>query len=342
MLYSLRRFSEDEVAQQRMKIMKFYERYGEKASREAFGVDRKLISKWRKRLRDGGGRLSALIPLSTRLHRVRRSEVSPEVIGFIRSLREKHPGLGKEKIKPLLDRYCAERNLKTVSESTIGNIIKRQKFFYQKAGRVYHDPASKWAQNAVKRKKRLKVKHPIKPEEFGHIVSDTVERVTEGIKDYFYSAIDARLKFAITINYKRRSSRNMKDFYKRFKSVYPGTIKSWQTDNGSENSGEFADELKKDGIPHYFSYPRCPKINTCIERYNRTIQEEFIDNNLDVIHDKPLFHRRLAEYLIFYNTKRPHKSLGLKTPLDYLIENGKMSQMYLTYTFSCFLPKNEL
>ncbi len=81
-----------------------------------------------------------------------------------------------------------------------------------------------------------------------------------------------------------------------------------------------------------FSYPRCPKINTYIERYNRTIHEEFIDNNLDVIHDKPSFNQRLADYLIFYNTQRPHKSLGLKSPVEYLIANGGMSQMSLTYT----------
>ncbi|MCX7943753.1 MAG: integrase core domain-containing protein [Deltaproteobacteria bacterium] len=86
------------------------------------------------------------------------------------------------------------------------------------------------------------------------------------------------------------------------------------------------------GIPHYFSYPRCPKINTYIERYNRTIQEEFIEANLDIIHDKSLFHQRLGEYLIFYNTQRPHKSLGLKSPLEYLVENGEMLQMSLTYT----------
>ncbi|MGQ9638766.1 MAG: integrase core domain-containing protein, partial [Thermodesulfobacteriota bacterium] len=85
-------------------------------------------------------------------------------------------------------------------------------------------------------------------------------------------------------------------------------------------------------MPHYFSYPRCPKINTFIERYNRTIQEEFIDNNLDIIDDKPLFSKRLADYLIFYNTERPHKSLGLKSPLQYLIEKGVMSQKSLTHT----------
>jgi len=211
---------------------------------------------------------------------------------------------------------------------------KRHKFFFGKeTGRIYHDPNSKWAKRSERKAKRLKIKHPLKPEDFGHIVSDTIVRIEDGIKYYFYSAIDAKLKFALTLNYKRLTSRNMKDFYERFKRVYPCAIKSWQTDNGSENLGEFDEQLKKDGIPHYFSYPRCPKINTYIERYNRTIQEEFIDNNLDVIHDKIVFNKRLVDYMIFYNTERPHKSLGLRSPIEYLIENMGMSQMYLTYTF---------
>jgi transposase InsO family protein len=331
MLYSLRKFTRDEVAEQRMKIIKFYDQYGEEATKEAFGADRKVISKWRKKLQDNGS-LTALIPLSTRPHRVRRSTVSQEIVDFIRGMREKHPRLGKEKIKPLLEKYGEERGIKVPSESTIGNIIKRHKFFFQKSGKVYHDPGSKWAQNKVKKKKRIRVKHPPKPQEFGHILSDTVERVTDGIKDYFFSAIDAKLKFAMTLNYKRLTSRNMKDFYLRFKEVYPGVIKDWQNDNGSENLGEFDEQLTREGIPHFFSYPHCPKINTYIERYNRTIQEEFIDNHLDLIHDKELFHKELSEYLIFYNTQRPHKTLGLKSPLDYLISQGGMSQMSLTYT----------
>jgi len=139
------------------------------------------------------------------------------------------------------------------------------------------------------------------------------------------------MKFVLTLNYKSLNSRNNKDFYQRFKSVYPENIKDWQSDNGAENLGEFDQQLEKDQIPHLFSYPRCPKINTYIERYNRTIQEEFIDNNMDIIHDKILLNQKLADYLIWYNSKRPHKSLGLKSPLQYLLEKGGMSQKYLTY-----------
>jgi hypothetical protein len=45
MAASLRRFSENEVAQQRLKIIKFYEKHREEATKEAFAVGRKLVSK---------------------------------------------------------------------------------------------------------------------------------------------------------------------------------------------------------------------------------------------------------------------------------------------------------
>jgi len=333
MLNSLRSFGESEIAQQRMKIMKFYEVYGEGATREAFGADRKVISRWRKRLREAGGRLSALVPHSTRPRRLRSSPVHYRVIGYIRDLRQEHPRLGKEKIKPLLDGYCKQGGFPLVSVSTIGNIIRRHKLFFQRAGRLYHDPSSGYAQNPRKQE-RAKIKRSPRPSDFGHIVSDTIERFTDGIKDYFYSAMDIRSRFALTLNYKHLSSKNMEDFYERFQSVYPREIKTWQSDNGSENLGVFDAALKRDGVNHLFSYPRCPKINAYIERYNRTLQEEFIDNHLDLIHDKPLFCQKLADYLIFYNTQRVHKGLQNKTPVDYLIEQGVLSQKCLTYTVS--------
>ncbi|MCX7794393.1 MAG: helix-turn-helix domain-containing protein [Thermodesulfovibrionales bacterium] len=230
MVASLRRFSGKEVAQQRLKIIKFYEKRGEDATKEAFGVDRKLISKWRKRLKENGGRLEELIPYSTRPKRTRKSEIPREIIDFIRRLREKYPRLGKEKIKPLLDEYCKDKGLKTISEATVGNIIRRHNFFFQKSGRVYHNPDSKSAKKSRHRQKRTKVKHPPRPKEFRYIISDTVERITDGIKDYFYSAIDATGKFALTLNYKRQNSKNMRDFYERFKSVYTCEIKVWQSD----------------------------------------------------------------------------------------------------------------
>lgn len=334
MLHSLRQFNESDVAKQRMKMIKFYDQYGENATKQAFGADRKVISRWKQRLWQKDGKLSALVPCSTRPHRVRTSTVPREAIEFIRDLREEHPRLGKEKIKVFLDSFCHKNSLRPISISTIGKIIKRHHLFFQKSGRVYHLPDGKKAQAYRLKTKRLRIKHSPKNPDFGHIVADTVHWVTDGVKDYFYNAIDASMKFSFTLNYKRLSSRNMKDFFDRFKQVYPLPVRVWQSDNGPENLGEFESHLKQLGIPHFFSYPNCPKINTFVERYNRTLQEEFIVNHLDIINDKTLFHKALADYLIFYNTLRPHKSLDLKSPIQFLIQKSKMSHMFATHTFT--------
>ena len=334
MLYSLRKFSRSEVAQERHKILIFYKKYGEKATKEAFGADRKLIHVWKKRLARQGNQLMALVPSSTRPRRVRKMTTEPRIIEFIRDMRRKHPRIGKEKIKPFLDKYCKEITIPSVSESTIGKIIKRHKFFYQRAGRIYHDPNSQFALNAQKRKKRLRVKHPPRHTEFGHFQADSSFLFLDGMRRYIISAIDSKLKFAFSSCYSYLSSRNVRDFIKRLEMVYPLSIKSVQTDNGPEFLGDFDEYLKSRNIPHYFSYPRCPKINGCVERFNRTLKEEFVENNYDVISDIELFRKKLVEYLVFYNTERPHKSLALKSPIDHLILKGAMSKMFATYTLT--------
>ena len=335
MLASLQRFDTSEIAKERLKILQFFDKYGEKATKEAFGADRKVISRWRQRMACQKGKLQALIPTSTRPLTLRSSTVDSRIITFIRRERELHPRVGKEKLKPDVDEFCLQLGIATISTSTIGREIKRNKFFFQRAGRMYHHPSQKRA-DSQRKKKRMRIKHSPRPEDYGHIVADTVTRVTDGVKDYFMSAIDAKGKFALTLRYKHITSRNMKDFYHRFKEVYPGKITVWQTDNGSENLGEMDQQLEADGIPHLFIYPRCPKIDTFIERYNRTLQEEFIDENLDTIHDQQEFGKLLADWNIYYNTKRRHHSLGLKSPLQYLIDNYQMSHMSWTYTVACF------
>jgi hypothetical protein len=332
MLHSLRRFSRDEVAQERYRILGFYDVYGEKATKEAFGVDRKLVHVWKKRLTASDGRLEALLPHSTRPIRVRRMRIDPRIIQCIRRMRQEHPKIGKEKLKPFVDKYCNEVHIPFVSESTIGKIIKRHKFFYQRSGRVYHDPCSNWMKERRRKPKRLRVKHAPKHTEFGHFQADSSVKFMDGIRRYMISAIDSTLKFSFSSCYSQLTSRAARDFLRRLELVYPLSIKSLQTDNGAEFLGEFDAYLKHKGIPHYFIYPRCPKINGCIERFNRTLKEEFINNYLHLIDDLPRFREKLVDYLVFYNTERPHKTLGLKSPLDYLVSQGATSKMIATRT----------
>jgi transposase InsO family protein len=332
MLSSLKRFSKDEVAQERLRIIEFYDEYGECATKKAFRVGRNTLWVWKQRLKNNRNKISSLIPDSTTPKSRRQMQTSPKVLAHIRYLREKHTRLGKEKIKPLLDQYCKKEKIVTISESTIGKVIKRNNFYFQKSGKLYHNPNSAWAKRRVNKKKRNRVKKPPRPESFGYIEMDTVIKFVDAVKVYFLTAIDVKLKFAFSLPYGKLNSRNTVDFFKKLRTVYPITIITVQTDNGLEFLGEFEEYLEKQNIPHVFIYPRCCKINGTIERFNRTIQEDFIDENLHIVADQKLFSSKLIEYLIFYNTERPHKSLGLQSPLGYLQKQCGMSNNSVTYT----------
>jgi len=333
MLKSLRRFSKDEVAPERLKIIEFYKEYGEKTTRKAFGVRRNTIWVWKKRLKDSKNSISSLIPTSTVPKSKRGMSTDYRIVEFIKTLRGKHPRLGKEKIKPLLDKYCRQEQIKSLSVSTIGKVIKRKNFFFQKSGKVYHNPESGFAKR--KKTKRIRVRYAPKPTDVGYLEMDTVLYFVDGIRNYFYSAIDVKSKFVFSYHYKNLNSQNTVDFFKKVELVYPFPITTIQTDNGLEFLGDFEDYLKKRNIPHVFIYPRCCKINGVVERYQRSLQEEFIDNNLDTIHNPTLFTRKLIEYLLFFNTERVHKAHGLKTPMDYLILKGGLSKMSVTSTEYC-------
>jgi len=331
LILSLRKFDSSEIARQRMKIIKFYETYGEEVTKEAFGVNRKTIYVWRKRLKEKKGKLVGLIPFSTKPKNTRRMTTNPKVIEFIKSTREKYPRLGKEKIYPLLCAFCAKEGIKPIKESTIGKVIKRNNLFFQRQERIYHNPNFKYMANRHKTK-RLRLRYAPKPKDLGHIQMDTILRFEDGKKFYFYSFIDTKGKYAFCLPYKKLDSGNTLDFYRKIVEILPYKIKSIQTDNGLEFLGHFDQYLKRQNIPHFFTYPRCPRINGVVERFNRSLQEEFITPNIYLIHNQKLFSSLLADYLIFYNYQRVHKALGLKSPAAYLFEKGIMSKKSVTYT----------
>ncbi len=332
-LRSISSFSKSEVADFRLKVIEFHKTYGMAATIAAYGVTKPTLYRWKKILVDNQGRLESLIPTSTAPKRKRVMITDPKVLEFIKQLREKRNHLGKEKIKPLLDDYCLKEKITSISESTIGKVIKRYNF-YPKSRRIYHNPSHSHSKARLSYK--TKVKRSPKPAGYGYVEVDTVVRFIHGIKLYVLNAVDVNLKFQFSYGYMRLNSKNSTDFLKRLELVYPiiNGIHSVQTDNGLEFMGEFDDYLGRKQIKHLFIYPRCPKINAYVERANRTLIEEFIEGNehlvLDDIHD---FNCALVDYLVWYNTERVHKSLGNVSPINNLLKNlPPKSQMYVTYT----------
>lgn len=338
MLPSLRKFSVDEVAQERLKIIEFYDTHGEAETLKYFQVNRKTLHVWKKKLAQSGQKLESLVAHSTRPKHVCRMTTDSRVVQFIREMRETHPHLGKEKIKPLLDQHCQALGIRSLAVSTIGKIIQRHRLFFQKTGRVYHNPNSKQAQNHGRtHTPRERVRYAPHPEDLGHWQLDTMIRQLDRLKVYFYSAIDTKGKVAFSLPYSQLNSRNAKDFFEKLQAWSVITIHDVQTDNGAEFEGEFDAYLHVLHIPHRWSYPRCPRINGCIERYQRTLNEEFIQVHEDSIREPQEFLRHLGEYLVFYNSERIHHALHKQTPFAYLLSQRQMSKMSVTHTGCCLI-----
>lgn len=78
-----------------------------------------------------------------------------------------------------------------------------------------------------------------------------------------------------------------------------------------------------------------PQLNAKIERFNRTLQEEFLDYHMHLFYDLNELNQKLMDWLLFYNTKRPHHTLNNLPPLKYIINTFGFSNMLWTYTLTC-------
>ncbi len=135
--------------------------------------------------------------------------------------------------------------------------------------------------------------------------------------------------------YSSKHSKNAADFLKRLHYLFEARIENLQTDNGSEFAKYFSDACRSLGIVQYHTYPRTPKMNAHIERFNRTISEDFIEERrLLLVSDIDRFNDELVEWLLWYNTERPHQSLGMLSPLQYIVRtlSAEECQRYWTRT----------
>jgi len=57
---------------------------------------------------------------------------------------------------------------------------------------------------------------------------------------------------------------------------------------------------------HYHTYSKTPKMNAYVERFNRIIQDDFIDWRLYELKNPDEFNRLLIDYLIFCSAERAH------------------------------------
>jgi putative transposase len=331
---------QQQVIELRLKIIEFFDEYGEEATRKAFGKSRSTVYLWKRKLSLSGGRLSALAPESKAPHHKRGRVVLLFIRSFIIGYRTLHPGVDKTTITPPLTTACLRAGVKPVSESTVGRIIhdlKAQGRLPRKVragidgrtGKLHLREARK-----PSKKMRRKGFYPTLPGELVEL--DTVDIFVDGLKRYLVTAIDLPTRFAFAYIYKSSSSACARDFLFKLMEVAPFKIARVQTDNGHEFLAHFIRACEAQKLTHFFNYPRHPQSNAHLERFNRTIQEQFAYWHIDYLDEVEIFNRKLMKYLLWYNTEKVHRGIGKVPPLRYYVDKfitPKKSNMYWTLTY---------
>ncbi|HEU6455323.1 MAG TPA: IS3 family transposase [Roseateles sp.] len=88
-----------------------------------------------------------------------------------------------------------------------------------------------------------------------------------------------------------------------------------RSDNGLVfSSRRYTALVRSYGLQQEFITPYCPQQNGMVERVIRTLKEQCIHRHR--FESQQHASRVIADWIQFYNTRRPHQALGMKTPAE--------------------------
>jgi len=147
--------------------------------------------------------------------------------------------------------------------------------------------------------------------------TDTIIVNWYGQRRAIFTACEDKTKIAYARVYPSEASANAADFLTRLVYLSDNQVTIMHSDNGGEFAGKFKQACNQLGITQIYSRVKQPKDNPALERFNWTLQDEWLamsEVGLDVIIQA---NRDLTEWLIEYNFNRPHQSLAYQTPIEY-------------------------
>ena len=267
-----------------------------------YGVPRSSYYYWHSRWADSGKKLSSLydLPKIAKSHPKKISGMRKELILEVR----KQTGFGKYNLSYVLERdYGVE-----VSPTGINNLLGREKILKKQKKRKRTRKLCDYVYYPGE-KLQLDVKH--------------WKRVA-----YQYDIIDCATRIKYKRLYDNFTPQNTVDFLKRAERFFAPAFEfqAVQTDNGMENTyTQFPHTktkhpvdvyLESRGIEHILIKASSPHLNGFIERSHGVDKRGF------KLTGKEMTYKNLNEFLTKdcarYNTYRPHQSLGMKTPMEYL------------------------
>ena len=250
-----------EEVERRVKILGFWEVHGEEAARDALGVSHRTLYRWQKALRSAQGKLLVLDPQSTAPRKRRTRQYDHSYLEKVITLRRSYPRLGKQKIAVLLGVSAS------YAGRTLGDLARRNLLPFERKLSWYA------REHVFRERRREQRKKHRRPPGTRVVQVDTVVRFVDGLKRYIVTGIDTETRFAFALCYANHSSASAADFLAKYRLL--AHIPAVQTDNGSEFAHLFDEACTREDIPRYHTYPRSPRMNGTVERFNRTLSEDW-------------------------------------------------------------------
>lgn len=253
-----------------------------------FGFDPATISRWNKKAGAAG---AWVIPTTSSKPHHHPKELDRATVRRIITLRIQLKGRCAEVIHAQLQKEGVPVSLSSVKRTLDRHLLTKKKSPWKKLHFQTPRPS------------------PVKPGDLVQV--DTVHIMqTEQKRIYIYTLIDLYSRWSYAWASEKLSTHNSILFVSKARSKAPFTFQCIQSDHGPEFSRLFTKRIK---TAHRHSRIRTPNDNAHVERFNRTIQDEFL-NRIPV--DVKAINRGLPKYLQYYNTERLHLGINLKTPLE--------------------------
>ena len=286
----------------RLQVVRLYLEEGYAASliQEELGVGAKTICTWAKKYRRYGEQGLK----DQRIH-ARRSRTPQAVKKKIVGLKRSNPSYGSRRISDTLKRLFLIRT----SPATVHKTLSEK--------------------GLIVPSKRKPKKNPAKPRFFERASpnqmwqSDIFSFRLGGKSAYLIGFMDDYSRYITGLGlYRSQTAEHVLETYRRGISEY-GLPKEMLTDNGRQYTNwrgttRFERELKKDRVRHIKSRPHHPMTLGKIERFWKTILNEFLQRAQFDSFDQAC--ERVNFWAKYYNYKRPHQGIGGLCPADRFFE----------------------
>jgi transposase InsO family protein len=294
------------TARQRLQWFDYYRQCANAAKTcRHFGISRKTFYKWQKQYSPKN--LFSLEDRSRAPIRRRQRDIKPGQEARIIQLRKQHIRYSKFKLALIYQQLYQE----SISSWKVQKVIQKHKLYWQPA------KTAKITRKRLRAAKKKRITELKKKPKVGFLLCfDAVELRWQSLRRYVFTVIDRYSKVAFARMYQRANSYNAADFLNRLLYLLNGQVENIQTDNGSEFAKLFDRGCRRLNLKRYYNRPRTPKDNPVNERFNRTLRDEFISLG-NLTPDIVSFNHHLTEWLIEYNFRRPHETLGYETPINF-------------------------